>query len=257
MSTYDKDGKKVPSVTTIIGDSVPKNWGPPWGANMAVEWIKNNCEPIEYVKEIKLEYGRIHRTTDFHYLVTEKQLESARKNFREVSQTALDVGSETHKAIEKFIKILIETGKTLDDYELHDSIVSTLSPQAANSFGAFLEWADENEFIPLESELTIFGDYWAGTLDCVCMLHGKKTVIDFKTSKQHSPIEHGPQVAAYRSKVEGAERHGVLRLDKKSGSPDYKDYYKKYGKDLAAFHLAKELYFLRHPVIARKAGLPF
>ena len=240
MSTYEVNGKKLPSVTTIISDCTDKSSALTyWAADCAVEWIRQNCTFEE----------------DYNiYIVSENNLESARKNFREVSQTALDVGSETHKAIEKFIKILIETGKTLDDYELHDSIVSTLSPQAANSFGAFLEWADENEFIPLESELTIFGDYWAGTLDCVCMLNGKKTVIDFKTSKQHYPIEHGPQVAAYRSQVDGVERHGVLRLDKQTGEPSYKDYSKRYLKDLEHFSLMVPLYMHRHPRIAKNCG---
>jgi hypothetical protein len=241
MSSYEVNGKKLPSVTTIIGDCSPKDWGPPWGANMAVEWIRQNCQ--------RLEPGQ--------YMVGDGDLEEARKNFRDVQKEALDVGSETHKAIELFTKILIQTGKPLNDYELHDEIVNDMSPQAANSFGAFLEWADENEFKPIESELTIYGQYWAGTLDCVCYLRRKKTVIDYKTSKNHYLAEHGPQVAAYRSKVDGAEKHGVLRLDKETGEPDYKDYSKRYSRDLAIFNAAKNLYFLRHPIIARKAGVPF
>ena len=242
MSSYEYEGRKLPSVTTIIGDCSPKDWGPPWGANMAVEWIRQNCD---------------FNNQFYHYIVSDDELESARKNFRDVQQTALDVGSEVHKAIETFTNILIKTGNSLDDYNTYNFIVEDLSPQAANSFGAFLEWADANEFVPLESEKTVYSDHWAGTLDCICMLDGKRTVIDFKSSKAHYLGEHGPQIAAYRSLCEGIEASGILRLDKETGEPDYKDYSKRYEKDLAVFNAMVNLYFLRHPIIARKAGVPF
>lgn len=245
MSSYKHEGRKLPSVTTIIGDCSPKDWGPPWGANCVVDWIRQNCRQAPFI------------TPETAYLVFESDLESARKNFRDVSQTALDIGSEVHKSIETFTKILIETGKPLVDCDLHDEIVKDLSPQAANSFGAFLEWADENEFVPIEAEKTVYGPTWAGTLDVECMLNKKHTIIDYKSSKGHYLNTHGPQIAAYRSCVPEAESHGVLRLDKETGEPNYKDYTNRYAKDLATFRAMVNLYFLRHPKLAKAAGVPF
>ena len=236
MSTYEINGLKLPSVTTIIGDCTDKSSALTyWAANCVVEWIKSNCG--------QQEIG--------YYLVTDKSLESARKNFREVSQEALDVGSEVHAAIEKYTdRKILDKGASIRD------IVDSLSPQAANAFGAFLSWADENKFDPIESEKTVYGWYWAGTEDVVCYLNGKKTVIDYKTSKGHYP-EHRYQIAAYRSCDDDIEHHGVLRLDKATGEPSYKDYSKSYEKDLAVLRAMVNLYFLRHPVVSKRAGVPF
>jgi hypothetical protein len=104
--------------------------------------------------------------------------------------------------------------------------------------------------------MAVFGDYWGGRLDYYGLFDGKLYVIDFKTSKHHYIHEHGPQIAAYRSAVENVEVEGcgVLRLDKTTGYPDFKDYSKRYEKDLKEFQLMVPLYMHRHPRIARAAG---
>lgn len=133
-----------------------------------------------------------------------------------------------------------------------ECIVPNLSPQAANAFGAFLQWADDNQLEPISAEKTVYGDCWAGTLDLECTLNGTHTVIDFKTSKAFYP-EYRPQIAAYRSATP-AKASGILRLDKETGIPEYKDFSKSYKKDIREFELALELYMHRHPRIAKKAG---
>ena len=108
---------------------------------------------------------------------------------------------------------------------------------------------------PIELEFTVYGDYWAGTLDYYGMFNGKLYIIDFKTSKQHFPNEHGPQVAAYRSRVNRkVEGCGVLRLDKITGYPDWEDYSDDYHKHLESFNHMVPIYMNRHPQIAKKAG---
>jgi hypothetical protein len=80
-------------------------------------------------------------------------------------------------------------------------------------------------------------------------------VLDWKASKAHYPDSHGPQIAAYASRIPECEgRCGVVRLDKETGLPDFKDYSKKYDRYLKEFNLMIPLYMLRHPIIARKAG---
>ena len=93
---YKREDYKLPKVTSIISDCSNKS-GPltQWAANMTVEWIKANCNAshVEFDETL--------------WTVTQEDLDSARFNFRKVSQDALDVGSATHKAIEYFLK----TGK--------------------------------------------------------------------------------------------------------------------------------------------------
>ncbi|GAH23405.1 unnamed protein product, partial [marine sediment metagenome] len=73
------------------------------------------------------------------------------------------------------------------------------------------------------------------------MKNGKKYVIDFKSSKKFYD-EMPLQVSAYRRAycyecrlAEHPEGMGVLRLDKETGIPEWKDYSKVYTKKLTAF----------------------
>ena len=127
--------------------------------------------------------------------------------------------------------------------------------QVRAAFVAFLEFYADHKMEPFGLEFSVFGDYWGGTLDYVGKFDGKVYVIDFKTSKAHYVHEHGPQIAAYRSAVKTpVEGCGVLRLDKLTGYPDFKDYSKRYEKDLMEFKLMLPLYLHRHPKIAAGAG---
>ena len=79
---YKIDGLELPTVTTIISDCTDKSGAlTQWAANMCVEWIRQN---VEFEKHAGC------------YELVDDDLEKARFNFREVSKTALDIGSETH-----------------------------------------------------------------------------------------------------------------------------------------------------------------
>ncbi|HUT16958.1 MAG TPA: hypothetical protein VMW84_01520, partial [Acidobacteriota bacterium] len=101
-------------------------------------------------------------------------------------------------------------------------------------------------------EETVWGDRWAGTMDFYGSYKGKFYIIDWKTSKKFYP-EMRYQVAAYRS-IAGSVPVGcgVLMLDKETGMPTFKDTSKTYEKDLSVFNKMVELYFLRHPRIAKR-----
>lgn len=231
MSTYKIGEFDWPSVTTIISDSTDKSGAlTQWSANMCVEHIRRNCETYEPETKTEREF----------YFVYEEDLEAARFNFRDISKEALDIGSEVHSAIEYYLK----TGKE-PEIE-HDKVLA--------GFVAFLEWKDENTLLPLGLEETVKGDHWAGTLDFRGMFNEKLYVIDFKTSKAIYANEMGPQIAAYRSACEDIEGSGILRLDKETGLPEFKDFSKRYEKDLETFNWMVGLYFSRHPRIRKKAG---
>ena len=235
MSHYYKKGEfSLPSVTTIIDELFPKDWGPPWGAKMVVEWIKRNCDQPWL------------DANEDAYVVFPDELEDAKKHFREVSRDALDIGSAVHKIIEEFLK----TGK-----EPRALKYKKLDKRTRSSFNAFLEFQEAHKMTPIELEFTVYGDYWAGTLDYYGWFDGKLYVIDFKTSAAHYPNQTGPQIAAYRSRVNAkVEGCGILRLDKQTGKPDWRDFSKRYRKDLEHFNLMLPVYMIRHPRIAKAAG---
>ena len=229
---YNRGEFKLPGVTSIISDCHDKSGALcQWSANMVVEYLKKNCP--------KPPRGNYLSGDD--YCVSDEDLDDARMNYRDVSKDALDIGSEVHAAIEQWLK----TGQ--EPLNPRDEVLA--------AFVAFLEFFDEHKMKTLEIEFSVYGDYWAGTLDWYGEYDGKLYVWDWKTSKYHYPNEHGPQIAAYRSAVKSkVEGCGILRIDKLTGWPDPKDYSKRYEKDLQHFLLMKELYLFRHPKISKAAG---
>jgi hypothetical protein len=230
---YADKGFSKPGVTSIISDTHDKsNALLFWATRLVAQWIRENCP-----KEIVFD----DMTKNDFYRVDEEDLTSAAKNFREVSKTALDIGSETHSAIEEWLKF---------NREPHNP-----RPEVLAAFVAFLEFWDLHKMEAISVEKSVYGDYWGGTLDFYGWFDGKLYVIDWKSSKNHYPNEHGPQIAAYRSEIKKpCDGCGVLRLDKITGLPDWKDYSKRYEKDLEHFRLMVPLYLHRHPKIAKGAG---
>ena len=223
---YEIDGKKLPSVTEIIGDCTDKSGAlTQWAANMVCEYIRQNS----YIDD-----------EEEKYILGEDVLLNAKSHFRDVSQEALDVGSAVHDAIERYLKG--------DD---KGNIIKSLRGEAANGFGAFLEWADDGELEPLGIEETVHTDLWAGTLDFYGEYKGKLYVMDWKSSKGIYP-EMRYQIAAYRSCKPDAEGSAILRLDKTTGIPEFKDMSKKHDEDLETFNCMVALYYARHPRIRKQ-----
>jgi len=229
---YKKDGKSYPSSTTITGQldkSGPLTW---WAAGCAADYV------IKKINEAKTQTFKAATVIQF--------AELARKQFRAVSSQAADVGTAVHKAIEHYLKTGREP-KVEDD-------------EVLAGFLAFLEWADKHELKPIETEVTLYGENYAGTCDLICTLDGRPYVIDFKTSKapkNGKPYEEwGYQLASYRHAAELANLvpedagHGVLRLDKETGYPDWHDITDQYERDLAIFQALTKIWWLRHPQYA-------
>jgi len=218
---HPKHGKKVPSPTGIIGQldkSGALTW---WAAECTVEYIRQNL-PDSLTKEELFSL-----------------LESAKRNFRKVSQDALDVGSAVHHAIEYYLK----TGK--EPVITDDRVLA--------GFIAFLEWKDQHKLKPIKVEYTIYDSegLYGGTLDLLCQLDGKVYIVDFKTSKQprgNKPYEEWTyQLSAYSRCVEGVEGMGILRLDKETGYPDWYDLTAQREQAEEIFMCLLKLWYLRHP----------
>ena len=216
---------KWPSPSNIISDVNDKSSAlTQWSANMVCEWIRNNCEKKE---------------NSLIYYVSEEDLGKARFEYKNVSERALDVGSQVHDAV----RMYLQAGKEPSNPD--DEVMA--------AFIAFLEFEKENEMKTEKMEERLFLDNWCMQYDWYGLFRSKPYVIDFKSSKAFYR-EMRIQTAAYRSGLETTghlvDGHGVLRLDKESGKPEFKDYSKFYTQDLNEFMLSKELYFARHPRIA-------
>ena len=70
---------------------------------------------------------------------------------------------------------------------------------AENAVLKFYSWEKENKFEVIEVEMKLISEQhqFGGQCDIYCMLNGKKTLIDLKTSKACYP-EHYTQVSAYK-----------------------------------------------------------
>jgi len=165
----------------------------------------------------------------------------AKSNYREVSKEAMDIGSLTHSAIEEYLL----TGKEPKEPR----------PEVLSAFVAFLEWKDANttETIKVEHSVYSLNPPYAGTLDWICLMDEKKYYIDFKTSKAvYEPSRY--QIAAYRQTDDDPDScgSGILRLDKETGYPEFKDLTDKYDNDVDIFNDLCKLWWKRKPKLRKK-----
>ena len=109
------------------------------------------------------------------------------------------VGSLAHYIIECYLK---KEKVDYSDYTENEIKV------AENSVLKFFQWLESNEFEVIASELQLVSDHYGygGTIDCICKLNGKTTLLDFKTCKGCYP-EHHTQAVAYKML---AIEHGYL-----------------------------------------------
>ena len=129
----------------------------------------------------------------------------------------MDIGSEVHSLLELYI---LGKGFSLEDQ----------SDEVIKAYEAFRLWEKTVNLQVSKPEQIVWSKKhrFAGTLDVVGYLNGKLFVIDFKTSKGFYD-EYLLQIAAYKEayqemtgeKVEGV---GILRLDKFTGVPEWKEY---------------------------------
>ena len=227
--TVKHKGIKWPSPSNIIGDVNDKSQGfMPWVGKSSWAWIQQECEMKEF-------------SDGNFYLVSVDDGNKVAFAYKTISERALDVGSQVHDAV----RMYLQAGKEPSDPD--DEVMA--------AFIAFLEFEKENEMKTEKMEERLFLDNWCMQYDWYGLFKGQPYLIDFKTSKAFYR-EMRIQTAAYRSGLELTgnlvDGHGVIRLDKATGEPEWKDYSKFYTQDLNEFMLSKELYFARHPIIRKQ-----
>jgi hypothetical protein len=219
--SYLINGSEWPSVTTVLsmldkGEALMQ-----WAVNCAINYIRQNAVDEDWEVVLRL----------------------ATNNWREAREEAADIGSEIHALIKTYIR----HGR---------DAVGSYRIEVEHGFLAFLEWEKVNQITWLESEKEVFDPAhgYAGTLDAKCLFGagpfaGRVFVIDFKSSKGFYD-GYGEQVSAYRhadslnAKI-AADGCGILRLDKTTGDPEFKDFSDVYDQKLAFFFKLVEAYYLQ------------
>ena len=210
IRTYKTSKGEFPSVTQIL--SIYDKSGPlmGWAVKMGAEAVKKYLEDLSEIDAIDM-------AIDIDGIVA-----IVKNAFRDKQKKALDTGSKVHNAVEVFTKapsraVGMKLVTALDEYE-----------QIEKPFSAFVKWYDAVGFKlilgehPIESAIYRF----AGTLDAIAMIEGKKTLADYKASNAIRD-DYLWQIAGYDKAYkemggEEIEQWGCLRLDKDTGIPEWK-----------------------------------
>lgn len=243
--TYDIDGKKYYSVTTILG-ILDKPALIPWAVKSTAAAFYNLL-----IENGKLQVHDENSGTfscDANMLAEWEQ--QAKKNYRKVSEVAMSYGTTVHELIESYC----HTGIAPD---LKDDV-----GEVQTAWAAWMAWVEEHDYEPLLQEVEVFNhDYkYAGRFDAIAKVNGVVTLLDFKTSTGIYD-EMLFQLAAYWkgdtaaiTQLPKIEQAGILRLDKVTGLPEWKVFTLAdlaHGWEVFS-HLAKVYYLIKGEPKERK-----
>ena len=188
------DGKKIPSVTTILK-------------------IKDPGALINWAYRTGREHG-----------VLEGQGQPAPSGLYEGSDI-LAIGTCVHSMCEAWVKgdePMLVLEKALEEETVNDK--ATFRAQAASAYSAFEFWCKGTQLEIVDCEVAVISEThrYGGTLDFIGKLNGKLVLGDFKTSNGVWP-EYLCQLAAYAKAYEETTGHKIdggyhlLRFSKENG----------------------------------------
>ncbi len=148
------NGKPLKGCTTLIDETLSKPALVPWAVKTTIEWIKSHCgiSPL-----------------GGGYLVTDVDLENAKKEHSKRKTDAGDWGSRVHNACEEWCKTGVTPSPEEDIYE---SVMN------------FVNFISDNGFKVLDTERPVWSKEWwmGGIFDLVLEKDGKVYIADIKTS---------------------------------------------------------------------------
>jgi hypothetical protein len=167
----DGNGQRIPGVTTILGDGVPKPALINWAANATAEWAVDNFDTLTEMAPA----ARLKALQGARYAATDK----AKKR-----------GTEVHKYAEHLVK---------------GEQVKGIPEELRGHVEAYVRFLDKFEVDPLvvESSIVNYRYGYAGTLDLIAELTDgtgarRTLLLDIKTNEKGIFGETALQLAAYR-----------------------------------------------------------
>ena len=220
---YSVDGKKIPSVTTILS-VINKPALINWSARMAIDHVAEAIEPGKSYDELQLQ----------------AIFEGGKRAHHAKKVDAGNIGTFVHDWIEKYIN--------------GDNPGMPVNEDLQEAINNFLVWVKDFKVKFLLTEQPVYSreHEYAGILDFVCVIGKEMFIGDIKTSSGIYP-EHLMQTAAYRHARQEEypkEKYAgqlILRIGKKDGSfelvviRDNKLYTEMFESFLAAQKLQKTL----------------
>ncbi len=224
----------VPHATGVTGliDKSPQLIA--WAVKLCVDYLRERTVGKNNVTELEETWIPPSVT------VWDELLKEAKSQHRTVKKTATDIGQMAHAWMEAYGR------KRLLGYAHHAAVELVPMPEnekAKLCVEAALKWLVEHHVEPIEVERKVYSVELdtAGTMDWVGFVDGKRSIIDFKSSKGLYD-EYLYQIAFYRAAYE--EETGMridqcilLKLGKEDGDFDTRtvDNDDDYLADLLAF----------------------
>lgn len=185
---YDVNGKKMPSVTTIlscIGKPALVNWAAKVEREMVMEVAGNLYHEI----------AETPRMSKLGFLTTMADRLGKTKASQKELAKAGEIGTQAHAWIEWTIKAQL----------MHVNIgpCPVISAPATLAVSAWERWKNSVEFKPLRCEQAVWSHthQYAGTMDLLAEINGRLTLLDWKSGKKIYP-EASLQNIAYRYALE-------------------------------------------------------
>ena len=128
-----------------------------------------------------------------------------------IKNAAGEKGSRVHKAIDDLI--LGNLVKMDSQYKDSEGNLSDLTVEEWECIVSFADWFKEAKPKIIAHDQVVFNDKvgYAGTIDFIFEIDGKRWLIDLKTSQYLWP-EHELQVSAYKHATEGVEALAILQV---------------------------------------------
>lgn len=152
-----------------------------WSIKVAIEWL-----------QVEDRWQRLCNEA-WH----EEMVSGAQMAHLGIRDEAGGVGTIAHNAVESYVNDWIASFELPKDIKTF--LPENADPRSVASARAVQQFLTKKNVVPIASEILV-GDvrYSAGQLDFLCMMDGKLTLIDWKTSNAVDEISYAMQVAAYK-----------------------------------------------------------
>ncbi len=189
---YFLDGKPLTGCTTILG-VIAKPMLIQWAANMAVDHIVSALP----MKPLNPEKSKWEINWSDFLLITEE----ARKEHAKKKEKAGDWGTALHAWVESYILHRMNDTVPFPEYPKDDELKRMAREH-------FIIWAENNKVEFVESEKCVYSEslFLGGKLDIICIIDGKKWLVDVKTGSGIYP-EHFAQMAGYDFMLKEMKEH--------------------------------------------------
>jgi ATP-dependent exoDNAse (exonuclease V) beta subunit len=224
---YTVNGKRVPSVTTILSRFKDPGALMYWSWNLAYEPLQEAVHLLEEVNKTLLEHDLSKRATanKLQDFLKGKPLEKS--DYKKEASRAATAGTIAHNLVEQWVHQNRAKKFTLPSVSKICStkrVPKETAKQARTALLSFLDWTEQTHAKITGTELALVSPthLYGGCIDAVAKINGKLCLFDWKTSGGLY-VDYILQLAAYSQLYEEnhpknkLNSHHLIRFDKEFG----------------------------------------